>query len=145
MIEYVAKLEVVARAVEVKRGPFALFGLFMREDSPRLWDLVVSAPWLEEGGLTALREFVKTLASVIGQEAVRSLSRVVTLNRDEPALHAILAEVGEAPLPLSKQGHNLFGLPIEDAYILRARHRRPPPKRLHRTIGKQGNRGAARR
>ena len=105
----------------------------------------MSAPWLEEGRLTALRELVKTLASVIGQEAVRSLSRVVTLNRDEPALHAILDEVGETPLPLSKQGHNLFGLPIEDAYILRARRRRPPPKRLHRTIGKQGSRGAARR
>ena len=88
MIEYVAKLEAVARAVEAKHGPFALFGVFMREDSPRLWDLVVSAPWLEEGRLTTLREFVETLASVIGQEAMRSLSRVVTLNRDEPALYA---------------------------------------------------------
>ena len=145
MIEYVAKLEEVARAVEAKRGPFNFFGLFLREDSPRLWDLVVSAPWLEEGRLTALRELVKTLASVIGQEAVRSLSRVVTLNRDEPALHAILAEVGQAPLPLSKQGHNLFGLPIEDAHILRARRRRPPPKRTHRTIGGQRSRGAAHR
>jgi hypothetical protein len=132
MIQYLSKLEEVADAVEAKRGPFALFGLFLREDSFGQWDLVVSAPWLEEGKLKALGEFVEILARVIGQEAMLSFSRVVTLNRDEPALRAILDEVGEASLPLSKQGHNLFGLPIEDAYVLRAWRKWPPKERISR-------------
>ena len=116
----------------------------MREDSFGLWDLVVSAPWLEEGRLKALREFAKALASVMGREAMLTFSRIVTLNRDEPALRAIVDEVEEASLPFSKQGHNLFGLPIEDAYILRVR-RKPPNKRMQRTSGRRRSRGAARR
>jgi hypothetical protein len=100
----------------------------MREDSPGQWDLVVSAPWLEEGKLKALGEFVKILVSAIGQDAVLSFSRIVTLNHDEPALQAILDEVAQTKqLPFSKQGHNLFGLPIEDAYILRASRVEVPP------------------
>ena len=119
MMEYVAKLEEVADTLETKRGPFTLLGLVMREDSPGRWDLVVSSPWLEEGKLKALAAFVEALTSAIGQTAVLSFSRVVTLNHDEPALHAILDEVGDASLPWSKQGHNLFGLPIEGLHFAR--------------------------
>jgi hypothetical protein len=135
MIDYLAKLEEVAEAIEAKRGPFALFGLFMREDSPRLWDIVVSAPWMEEGRVTALREFVEVLTNAFGREAMLSFSRIVTLNRGEPTLDAILGEVGEAPLPVSKQGHNLFGLPVKE----------PSGKQHQRMSGRHCSRSAARR
>lgn len=49
-----------------KKRDFTLFGLFMRADAPGTWDLVVSAPWLEEGKLKALREFAALLAASIG-------------------------------------------------------------------------------
>jgi len=120
VIEHRGKLEEIAQAIEAERGPFALFGLFRREQSSGKWDLVVSAPWLEKGKLIALGEFVQTLAKEIGEDAVLSFSRIVTLNHDEPPLSAILEEVGTAPLPVEKQGRDLFGLPIEYAYILRA-------------------------
>jgi hypothetical protein len=135
MIEYLRGLEETAKTVEASRGPFTLFGLFMREDSLGTWDLVVSAPWLEEGKLKALGELVGILASKIGQEGVLAFSRIVTLDRDEPVLEAILSEVASRPLPVSREGHNLFGLPIEEADILRAHRRELPPsdKRMRRT------------
>ena len=94
----------------------------MREDSPGRWDLVVSAPWLEVGKLKALGEFVEKMSDVFGQDEVMSFSRIVTLNHDDPVLRAILTEVGRGRKPLERQGHNLFGLPIEHALILRASH-----------------------
>lgn len=102
-----------------KKERFRLFGLFMREDSPGKWDLVISAPWLERGKLKALGEFAKEMTREFGLEEVLSLSRIVTLNHDDPALHAILKEVGAVENTLVRQGQGLFGLPIEQAYILR--------------------------
>ena len=39
-----------------KKGDFSLFALFLREDAPDRWDLLVSAPWAssnkqEDGGV----------------------------------------------------------------------------------------------
>lgn len=117
----IEKLQKLMKQVEARKGPFTLFGVFMREDSPGLWDLVVSAPWLEAGRLKALGEFTEEMSKALGQDDVMSFSRIVTLNHDDILLHEILSEVGSIRKPLSKQGHSLFGLPVEHAVILRAR------------------------
>jgi hypothetical protein len=127
------KLDRVFDSLETEHGPFVLAGLFMREDSPGRWDLVVSAPWLQRGKLVALGEFAKHLSDNLGQEEVFSLSRIVTLNRTDPALQRILREVGTITRPVEKVGHNLFGLPLEQAYIFRAHQRTPSHKHVRAT------------
>jgi hypothetical protein len=127
------KLDRVLDSLETEHGPFVLAGLFMREDSPGRWDLVVSAPWLQRSKLVALSEFVKHLSDSLGQEEVFSLSRIVTLNRTDPALHRILHEVGTITQPVEKVGHNLFGLPLQQAYIFRAHRRTPSNNHTHST------------
>ena len=117
----IEKLRKVMNRVSAEKGDFVLFGLFQTEESPDKWDLVVSAPWLEKGKLKALREFVKILSSIIGQGEVLSLSKIVTLNHDEPSLKAILRAVQVENGPLVLQDNNLFGLEIKQAYILRAK------------------------
>jgi len=114
------KLQQLMKRLEARKGPFTLFGVFMREDSPGLWDLVVAAPWLEAGKLQAFRELVEEMQDIFGDE-VLLFSRIVTLNRDDEALGDILNEVGSLRKPLEKQGRDLFGLPVEHAVILRAR------------------------
>ena len=131
-----AKLDRVLDVIESEHGPFILAGLFMREDSPGRWDLVVSAPWLQRGKLVALGEFAKHLSDSLGQDEVFSLSRIVTLNRTDPALQRILHEVGTITRPVEKFGHNLFGLPLEQAYIFRAHRRAPANKRMQPTARK---------
>jgi hypothetical protein len=116
----IEKLQKLMKQVEARKGRFTFFGVFMREDSPGLWDLVVSAPWLESGRLEALRELAEEMSEVFGRDEVLSFSRIVTLNQDDPSLHEILTEVGSIKKPLEKQGHDLFGLPVEHALILRA-------------------------
>jgi hypothetical protein len=117
----IEKLQKLMKQVEARKGRFTLFGVFMRENSPGLWDLVVSAPWLESGRLKAFGEFVEEMAEVLGQDEVMSFSRVVTLNHDDRVLHDVLNEVGSSKKPLEMQGRDLFGLPVEHAVILRAR------------------------
>ena len=126
------KLDQVLDSLETEHGPFVLAGLFMREDSPGLWDLVVSAPWLQRGKLAALEKFVKRLSNSLGQEEVFRLSRIVTLNRTDPALKRILHEIGNITRPVEKVGQNLFGLPLAQAYIFRAHRRSQLGKRAPR-------------
>lgn len=117
----IEQLQKFMKRIEARKGPFTLFGLFMRDESPGLWDLIISAPWLETGKLKALGEFAQEMSATFGQEQVLSFSRIITLNHDEDLLHKILDEVGSVRKPLEKQGDNLFGLPVEHAVILRAR------------------------
>jgi len=114
------KLEKAVGAIEKAHGPFTLFGLFLREDSPNKWDLVVSAPWLEEGKLKALGDFVGELKQTIAEEELLSLSRIITLDDDDPALHAILRAVTTTKFTVELRGVDLFGLAISHAYIMRA-------------------------
>ena len=116
------KLRKAMHDIAAKRGEFTLFALFMRADSSvGLWDLVVSAPWLETGNLKALREFIEVLSKSLGESNLRDVSRVETVGDDDPTLSLILSRfpVEDGELRVSKL--RLFGLEIEDAIILRAK------------------------
>lgn len=93
----------------------------MRSDAPGTWDLVVSAPWLEEGKLKATSEFVGLLKDSIGEQALRYFSRIQTVGRNNPALKTVLAAFSVDDGEVRVQKTNLFGLEIEDAIILRAK------------------------
>jgi hypothetical protein len=75
---------------------------------------------LKWDGFPSTNKFVEQMSKAFGQDEVMSFSRIVTLNHDDPALRAILSESASLKKPLEKQGHDLFGLPIEHAVILRA-------------------------
>ncbi len=106
--------------VSAERGEFVLFGVFLREEAQDKWDLVISAPWLEEGKLKALGEFVEKAASIVGEEELLTFSRIVTLNHDDPNLNMILENIKVDNGPLELWNRDFFGLEIKHAYILRA-------------------------
>lgn len=118
------KLRRVMEEVSAEKGEFVLFGLFLREEAQDKWDLVMSAPWLEEGKLKALGEFVEKAASIVGEEELLTLSRIVTLNHDDPNLDAILEAVQVDNGPLELWNRDFFGLEIKHVYILRAKRSR---------------------
>ncbi len=117
----IEKFRKVMNQVSAEKGDFVLFGLFLTEESPDRWDLVISAPWLEKGKLKALGEFAEKLSSIIGQEEVLSLSKIVTLNHDDPSLKAILKSIQVENDEIVLRNNNLFGLEVKQAYILRAK------------------------
>lgn len=109
-----------------KQGAFTLFALLLREDAPNVWDLVVSAPWLKDGDLKALKVFTKGLSAAIGEEGLLSLSRIVTLNADEPAVDTIL-ELGGAEEMVELRDFDVVGMTIRRGYILHAERPQPEP------------------
>lgn len=123
------KLRQLMREVAAERGEFTLFGLFLRAEAPDKWDLVVAAPWLEEGKLKALGEFVEKLSAAIGEQQLLSLSRVITVKHDDPSLEAILRAVEDDDSDVELSDCDFFGLRIDHAYIFRAKR----PKLQDRT------------
>ena len=63
----IEKFRRVMEEVSAARGEFVFFGLFLREEAPDTWDVVISAPWLEAGKLKALGEFVEKITTIAGK------------------------------------------------------------------------------
>ena len=130
----IEKLEHVMRDLTREKGPFTLFGLFHREGAPYdKWDLVVSASWLEEGDVNALRELVEKLTAIADTSEMVSFSRVVPLSPDDPRVAAVLATHPVEDGRIVLRDVTLFEMDMAEAYILRAM--RPPAPALSGTEG----------
>jgi len=89
----VKKFQRAMRDIAAKKGPFTLFALFLRENAVIGWDLVVSSSWLEAASLKRLTEFTKLLKAVVGAKQLLELAQVVPIDKDDPALRAVLSRV----------------------------------------------------
>jgi hypothetical protein len=124
-----SKLRDAMNSIAGQKGDFALFGLFMRADSPGRWDLVVAAPWLEVGKLKGLAELVGLLEDQLGEREARGFAKIVTLKPSSPEIRAELAMLNiDGP---EKRFYNatLFGADVEEAVILRAKPLRAASER----------------
>ena len=140
-IERVAeKLSGVAKKIEASKGPLELLGLFLREDSLDLWDVVIAAPWLSADKL-ALFEYVGgQLRRTLTDEEMIGLSRIVILEHGEAVLKSILAEFGNRS-GLSDVNFELEGgAVIRRVYIIAAR---PAANGAHRGNSKKPRRSTA--
>lgn len=115
------KLRKAMREIAAKKGDFTFFGIFLRADALGNWDLVVSAPWLEERRLKPLGEFTELLTKSIGRQSLRQFARIVTLNPRDPSLKAVVSAYSVDDGEVRVQHSRLFGLDIEDAIIMRAK------------------------
>jgi hypothetical protein len=116
-----ASLRKAMRNIANKKGDFTLFAKIRRSDAPGTWDLVVSAPWLEEGKLKATSELVELLSDSVGETSLHEFSRIATLATDHPIVKAILESLAVDDGEHRIQNTDLFGLNVEDAVVFRAK------------------------
>jgi hypothetical protein len=114
------KLESVKREVAAEKGPFRFFALFLREDSPNRWDLLVSAPWLEADQVNGIDYLARRIQSELDTEEVLLLSRVVFIGEHTPGLQSILRAIKVQSGRVELGAGNYFGLEIRRAYIFAA-------------------------
>jgi hypothetical protein len=118
MKELVKSLVAVERALADEKGPLNLFALFLREDAPGKWDLLVAAPWAEKNKNDAIKYIAGKIQKSLTKKELLSLSRVVIIEKSNPALSAfqkaIHVEHGDAEI----QDSNLFGLQIKHAHVI---------------------------
>lgn len=124
MKEIVEKLREIEDELSNAKGPFDLFGLFLREDAPDVWDLVVAGSWIEQNKSEALREISKALQQKLAPGELTKLSRVVIVDDTNPALSAIAAAISVEHGNAFVKDSNFFGLAIKEAFIITAHTRK---------------------
>ncbi len=134
------KLRGLEQAIAGEKGPFNLFALFLREDAPDVWDLVVAAEWIEEDQSQALAELSKRVRAYLRPDEITRISRVVIVERANPAVKAIASAVSIAHGVAEVANSNFFGLAIKHAFVITAQLDPPPNKVLQRTAAAGGRR-----
>jgi hypothetical protein len=131
-LEQIAKnLTSMAKEVKADKGPLELLGLFLRDDSPDLWDLVVAAPWLKVDERASFVYVADQLRSFLTPEELANLSRIVILEHGGAVLASFLKRftnhAGLADIHFVADG----GAIIRRAYIILA-HPLGSGRRHHR-------------
>jgi len=123
LTEKFAELE--SRIAEEK-GPFALFALFMREDAPDRWDLIVSAPWAGEDKRSVVDYFVGQIKSRLGEQGLTSLSRIVVIDPQDAAVQALNRTIQIEHGRVEVRDSTFFGLTVKQAYIITSQRPQAP-------------------
>lgn len=122
MKEQAVKLKQVENELSNTKGPFELFGLFLREDAPNKWDLLISADWARGKKKESINLIVQEIKKVLSNQEMLMLSRIVILDKDDAAMKTIhsamhvehgLAEISDS---------NFYGMDIKHAYLITSQH-----------------------
>lgn len=118
MKELVNKFVNIERTLSVSKGPFSLFALFLREDAPGVWDLVVAAPWLYSDKQEGIRIISEAMGDQLSQEDLKKLSRIVIIDWENPALEGLHQAIQTEHSPVEMKDSNFFGLQIKRAFLI---------------------------
>ncbi len=121
MKQIVDKLAELEKQIAQEKAPFVLFALFLREDAPGVWDLLVSAPWITQNQQESLKWLAEKLKEVLETDELLKLSRIVIIAPDNPALDAMQRAVHVDHGVVEVRDSNFFGLQIRHAYIMTSR------------------------
>ncbi len=78
------KMITVEQELARDNGEFTLFALFLRENSPGLWDVIVSAPWLDKNKKEGMDKVVAQINAHLEKEERLRLTRIVIVEHDHP-------------------------------------------------------------
>lgn len=112
--------------VAAAKGEFVLFALFMREDVPDRWDLMVSAPWIGDDTQGAVDYLVGEIRSRIGAQALTDLSRIVVVDPNDAAVQALNSALGIEHGGVEVKDSNFFGLQVKHAFIVTSKRPSAP-------------------
>ncbi len=101
-----------------EKGDFAFFALFLPEDAPDYWDLMVAAPWAGDDTRSTVDYFVEQIKSRLGAQVLMSLSRIVVIDPQHAAVQAVTREIQIEHGRVEIRDRDFFGLPIKHAYII---------------------------
>lgn len=114
-LERFIKLE---RRIAKEKGEFSLFALFLREEAPDKWDLVVAAPWMAADRSKALGYLAEQIKGELKPLELTQLSRVVIVDQHSPALAALNRAMRVEHEFAEVENRSFFGLQIKHGYII---------------------------
>ncbi len=118
MKEQAEKLRDIEKEISESKGPFELFALFLREDAPGKWDLLISSDWARSDKKAAINYIVKKIREVFSDKEMLMLSRLVILDKDDASLKALHGAVQVEHGLAEVSDSNFFDLAIKHAYLI---------------------------
>jgi len=122
MKDIIEKLIKVEKKTSEDRGKYDLFAVFLREDSPNRWDIVVSSDWLRNNKSEGLTYLAKNITEVLNKDELLLISRIVIIDEGDQTLpllkQAMDVEHGSVEIGQS----NFLGLQIKHAYLITSRN-----------------------
>lgn len=132
MNTFVEKLQRIERRLSAERGPFELFAALRPDSTLRLWDLLVTARWLDDWGLEEMRIVASQLNAEFAFPQILKFSRIAIIERDNLGLQTIHSMVQVEHGLREFRDIILFDVPILHTYIITSRHTdaaQPPSSR----------------
>ena len=124
-IELPTKFAKLESDVSAARGDFVLFALFLREDLPDRWDLMISAPWASEDKKGALDYLITRIKADLGPDDLTQLSRIVFIDPKDISVQNLNRAIRVEHGAVEVRDSSFFGLPIKHAFIITSK--RPSP------------------
>lgn len=118
MKELAQKLRNIEIELSNEKGDFELFALFLREDAPDKWDLIISSDWARKDKKLALTIIVSKIQGALSAEETVKLSRIIILNKDDAALSALHGAMHVEHGVAEISDSSFFGLAIKHAYLI---------------------------
>jgi hypothetical protein len=116
---FLGKLRAVETIISKERGELSLFGLFLRESAPDVWDLVVAGPWVQSDDYDLLRYIAGLLRNSLTRDEMSRVSRIVLLEASHPGVRAINRLIrAQHEDPTLQEGNTVFGIPITAGYVV---------------------------
>jgi hypothetical protein len=117
------KLKNALLELEQEHGPITVCALFLREEPLQIWDIVISAPWLNAGKMESYQIIGSKIQETLSGSEIVQFSRVVILDESDPVTAFLQGsypvsndDIKELPGdPFSER----FGFTIKRAYLLR--------------------------
>lgn len=123
MKELVDKLSAIERETSLEKGDYNLFALFLREDSPNKWDILVSANWIDENKEKALKYLAQKIQTEFTSEELVQIARIVIIEGENPALPALQQSIDTEHGTAEIKDSNFFGLQIKHAFLITSKSR----------------------
>jgi hypothetical protein len=109
-----------------EKGSFVLFALFMREDVPDRWDLIVSAPWLGKDRKDVVDYFINQIKLQLGDQSLTNLSRIVVVDPQDAPVKALNRAIHIEHGGVEVRDSDFFGLPVKHAFIITSKQPSAP-------------------
>jgi hypothetical protein len=118
MNKQIKKFQNIEKYLSKAKGKFELFALFLRENAPNKWDLLVSSDWARVDKKASIDLIAKEIRKELSEQELLMLSRIIVLDKNEDILSSLQGKK-QVEHGLSEiSGIDFLGLAIKHGYLI---------------------------
>ncbi|KPA10912.1 hypothetical protein MHK_008891 [Candidatus Magnetomorum sp. HK-1] len=118
MNKQIKKFQNIEKYLSKAKGKFELFALFLRENAPNKWDLLISSDWARVDKKASIDLIAKEVQKELLEEELLMLSRIIILDKNDDTLSSIQGKK-QIENGLSEiSGIDFLGLAIKHGYLI---------------------------